>query len=206
MELIPNLVPIAIASIEALQVLESLLDGVSVGPPFSPHPSPLPEGEGTQRYRAADASPPVVPPAICGERIIAECNRPWAMTSESLYGMFPADWDKEATAIPDFVANSSADDLAKQLAKSVGEDTESKDFVAACRSILSLTNKPMSSPWFETSGGRLRSEIQYKLSPKGEMFVRFLRTVKDSSSTDKARELSKVAEKTLEKIEMVLAK
>jgi len=128
------------------------------------------------------------------------------MTSESLYGMFPADWDKEATAIPDFVANSSSDDLAKKLAKSVSEDAESKDFVAACRSILSLTNKPMSSPWFETSGGRLRSEIQYKLSPKGEMFVRFLRTVKDSSSTDKARELSKVAEKTLEKIEMVLAK
>ncbi|MCL2711097.1 MAG: hypothetical protein FWE95_09480 [Planctomycetaceae bacterium] len=144
---------------------------------------------------------------ISAERIIEECNRPWAMTTESLYGMFAADWDKEATAIPDFVVNSDTDTLAKTLAKSVSEDPESKDFIAACRSILSLTGKPMSSPWFETSGGRLRSDIQYSLSPKGQMFVRFLRVVADSgNNSDKARELSIVAGRTLEKIELVLEK
>ena len=146
-------------------------------------------------------------PTISAEKIIEECDRPWAMTSESLYGMFPADWDKEAMSIPDFIVSSTSDDLAKKLARSVGEDPEAADFVAACKSILSLTNKPMSSPWFETGGGRLRSDISYSLSAKGQMFVRFLRTVKDSGkNSDKARELSKVAEKTLEKIEMVLAK
>jgi len=93
------------------------------------------------------------------------------------------------------------------LARSVSEDPESKEFIAACRSILSLTNKPMSSPWFETSGGRLRSEIQYSLSPKGQMFLRFLRVVADSgNNSDKARELSIVAAKTLEKMELVLEK
>jgi hypothetical protein len=38
------------------------------------------------------------------------------------------------------------------------------------------------------------------------MFVRFLKTVKDSGGTAKARELAKVAEKTLEKIDLVMAK
>jgi hypothetical protein len=64
----------------------------------------------------------------------------------------------------------------------------------------------MSSPWFETSGGRLRSEIQYSLSARGEMLVRLLRAVKDSSSTPKAKELSKVADRTLQKIALILAK
>jgi predicted esterase len=139
------------------------------------------------------------------ERIIEECNRPWAMTTQSLYGLFPADWDKEAQSIPDFVVNSTSEDLAKILAKSVGSE-EPSDFLAACKSIMSLQNKPMSSPWFETSGGRLRSEITYSLSAKGETFVRFLRAVKDSGGSEKAQALSKAAQKTLEKIDMVLAK
>ena len=195
-------------SIEGLAALENMLDGTLAQP-----------GRMVGEYGAYggmhvfEGMPGVIEVAsdttatcISAERIIEECNRPWAMTSGSLYGMFPADWDKEAAAIPDFVVNSTSDDLAKQLARSVGEDAEAKDFVAACKSILSLSNKPMSSPWFETGGGRLRSEISYSLSAKGQMFVRFLRTVKDSSGTDKARELSKVAEKTLEKIDLVLAK
>ena len=127
------------------------------------------------------------------------------MTSESLYGMFAADWHREAEAIPDFIVNSTTEELSHRLARSIGNDPEAADFIAACRSILLLQHRPMSSPWFETSGGRLRSEIQYSLSPKGEMFVRFLRVVRDSgNNSDKARELSIVATRTLEKIEMVL--
>ena len=151
-------------------------------------------------------SPPVESSTISAARIIEECDRPWAMTSGSLYGLFAADWDKEAEAVPDFIVNTDSDELAKRLARSVGEDAESKDFIAACRSILVLQHRPMSSPWFETSGGRMRSEIQYSLSAKGQMFVRFLRAVKDSSGSEKARELSKIAERTLEKIDLVLAK
>jgi hypothetical protein len=97
--------------------------------------------------------------------------------------------------------------LAKKLATSIGNDPEAADFLAACQSRLALQNKPMSSPWFETSGGRLRSDIQYSLSAKGQMFVRFLRPVKDSSSnSEKAQSLGKIAEKTLEKIDMILTK
>jgi len=208
-------------SVESVRMLEEILDAVSMsggavsGDAGMPQPGRPPMGivppigvipPGTV-IRHVDDPVPAVPVAISAERIIEECNRPWAMTSESLYGMFPADWGKEAEAIPEFIVNSDTEALAKKLAQSVGSDPESKDFVAACRSMLLLTNKPMSSPWFETSGGRLRSEIQYSLSPKGQMFVRFLRTVKDSAgNSDKARELSKVAEKTLEKIDLVLAK
>jgi hypothetical protein len=204
-QMIPPLIEMA-EGIESLKVLEALLDGIQPTIPGAPTP-PRPVMPQPAIKPMANIPPtPVQATTLSAARIIEECDRPWAMTSESLYGMFPADWGKEAEAIPDFVVNSSSDDLAKQLAKSVGEDAEAKDFVAACRSILSLTNKPMSSPWFETSGGRLRSEIQYSLSPKGQMFVRFLRTVKDSAGSDKAKELSKVAAKTLEKIDMVLAK
>ena len=206
MELITELVDARRNSLESLQLLEGLLDGIpgtaqergSVSPPMMMRP--VPEGQTPPAPRVESA------PSISAARIIEECDRPWAMTSESLYGMFPADWNKEADAIPDFIVNTDTEELAKRLARSVGEDPESKDFVAACRSILQLQHRPMSSPWFETSGGRLQSEIQYSLSSKGQMFVRFLRTVKDSTSTEKARELSKVAERTLEKIEMVLEK
>ena len=197
---------------EAIEVLEKLLDGMSL-------PLVVPQRVFEVRHARAiefaddsqergGVSPPVESAtAICAERIIEECDRPWAMTSESLYGMFPADWGKEAEAIPDFIMNSASDELSHRLARSVSEDPESRDFVAACRSILLLQHRPMSSPWFETSGGRLRSEIQYELSSKGEMFVRFLRVVRDSAgNSDKARELSIVAARTLEKIEMVLAK
>ena len=204
-------------TLEALKVLEELLDGTPgplpavyqpTVPPnrYIPTITPVPQ-QPVMRLAASEPTSPPRATTISAEKIIEECNRPWAMTSESLYGMFAADWDKEAVAIPDFVVNSDTDTLAKTLAKSIGEDPESKDFVAACRSILSLTNKPMSSPWFETSGGRLRSDIQYSLSSKGQMFARFLRVVADSgSNSDKAKELSVVAKKTLEKIEMVLAK
>jgi len=211
LDLLPQLIGRA-RSLEGLRMLEGLLDDIPV------HLADYPASMVDQRV----IPPPTAPAAvyiysndeevaeevrtISAERIIEECNRPWAMTSESLYGMFAADWDKEAEAIPDFVVNSSSDDLAKKLATSIGNDPEAADFVAACKSILALQNKPMSSPWFETSGGRMQSDIQYSLSAKGQMFVRFLRAVKDSSGTDKAKELSKVAEKTMEKIEMVLAK
>jgi hypothetical protein len=140
-------------------------------------------------------------------KIIEECDRPWAMTTESLYGLFAADWGNEGKSIPDFIVKSTSDELSRKLARSVGEDAAATEFVEACKSILLLQHKPMSSPWFETGGGRQRSDIKYSLSAKGQMFVRFLRTVKDSGgNSPKALELSKIASRTLEKIDLVLAK
>ena len=194
-------------NVELVTVLEKILDGI-VEDAHEPHSANEPATLESQPNTPAadDVQHSVNATTISAARIIEECDRPWAMTSESLYGMFAADWDKEAEAVPDFILNTDTEELAKRLAHSVGVDPESKDFIAACRSVLLLQHRPMSSPWFETSGGRLRSDIQYSLSAKGQMFVRFLRAVRDSRSTDKARELSKIAERTLEKIDMVLAK
>ncbi|MDR2763036.1 MAG: hypothetical protein LBB88_10565, partial [Planctomycetaceae bacterium] len=61
------------------------------------------------------------------------------------------------------------------------------------------------SVWFEIEGGRLKSDLKYKLSSKGEMFVRLLKTVKQSKS-EKSKDQSKLAEKTLEKIGFILDK
>jgi hypothetical protein len=116
--------------------------------------------------------------------------------------MFPADWNKEAQKIPEFIVELDSAQLAKKLAASISGD--GKDFNAACQSILTLENKPMSSPWFETDGGRLRSDIRYSLSAKGQMFVRLLRTVKDLNGNDEKKNLAKLAQKTLEKIELIL--
>ncbi|MDR1486334.1 MAG: hypothetical protein LBT09_16140 [Planctomycetaceae bacterium] len=136
-------------------------------------------------------------------KIIEDCDRPWAMTSDSFYGMFPADWGEEAKQLPEFVVNLPESELAKRLAKSISGDA--KDFLAACLSINSLKNKPMSSPWFEVEGGRLKSDIKYKLSAKGNMFVRLLNTVKDSNSnSEKTKKLAETANKTLEKITFIL--
>jgi predicted esterase len=135
-------------------------------------------------------------------KVIEDCDRPWAMTSDSLYGMFPADWNKEAKKIPAFIVELDSGELAKKLAVSVSGNGQ--DFTAACQSILALENKPMSSPWFETGGGRLRSDIRYTLSVKGQMFVRLLKTVKDSTGSDEKNNRAKLAQKTLEKIELIL--
>jgi hypothetical protein len=135
-------------------------------------------------------------------KMIDDCDRPWAMTSDSLYGMFHADWNKEAQKIPLFIVELNSDELAKKLAASVSGN--GNDFTEACQSILALENKPMSSPWFETDGGRLRSDIRYTLSGKGQMFVRLLKTVKDSTGNDEKNRRAKLAQKTLEKIELIL--
>ena len=90
------------------------------------------------------------------------------MTSDSLYGMFPADWGKEGSRIPDFVVRSTADELRQIL------QADPDRLRAACETLLSLEHRPMSSPWFETSGGRLQSDIKYTLSAKGEVLVGLL--------------------------------
>jgi len=128
-----------------------------------------------------------VPGSLPGSKIVEDCDREWAMTSESLYGMFPADWGKEGQRLPDFVVKSTAEEFERALR----DDSEKLELV--CKSILALEHRPMSSPWFETSGGRLRSDIKYTLSAKGETLVGILK------ESDNAQ-----AKRTLEKIETLL--
>ena len=133
---------------------------------------------------------PVVPASsgdtVPGSKIVEDCDREWAMTSESLYGMFPADWDKEGKRLPDFVVKSTAEEFGRALL-----DPEKRKLV--CESILSLEHRPMSSPWFDTSGGRLRTDIKYTLSAKGEVLVEKLSELSDNLS-----------KRTLDKIETLL--
>jgi len=128
-----------------------------------------------------------VPGFLPGSKIVEDCDREWAMTSESLYGMFPADWDKEGKRLPDFVVKSTAEEFGRAL-----RDDPAK-LKLVCESILSLEYRPMSSPWFETSGGRFRSDIKYTLSAKGNVLGALLR------QSDQAH-----AKKALEKIESIL--
>ncbi|MDR1493665.1 MAG: prolyl oligopeptidase family serine peptidase [Planctomycetaceae bacterium] len=132
-------------------------------------------------------------------KIIEECERPWAMTSDSQYGLFAADWMREAKELPRFVVELSSDELSNRLAKSVSGD--GKDIAEVCRSVINGENKPMSNPLFETHGGRLRDEIEYSLSDKGKMLVRLLKTVKDSQI-----DLADLAKKALEKIDLIAKK
>ncbi|MDR3181468.1 MAG: prolyl oligopeptidase family serine peptidase [Planctomycetaceae bacterium] len=129
-------------------------------------------------------------------KVIEDCDRPWAMTSDSQYGLFAADWIKESKALPDFVSVLPTDELAKRLAGSVSGD--GKDFAEVCRSVINGENKPASNPFFSTEGGRLRSDIKYSLSDKGKMFLRLLNTVKDSKT-----DLADLAKKSVEKVSLI---
>ena len=169
-------------STEQLSVIEALIDQIA---------EPL-------RVLVPGVDFPVLTPAevefslpregsLPGSKIVEECDREWAMTSGSLYGMFPADWDKEGKQIPDFVLKSTAEELIRLL-----RDPEMLQLAA--ESVLALEHRPMSSPWFETNGGRLRSDIQYTLSAKGRVLVVLLKVSKQP-----------YAERTLRKIDTILS-
>ena len=133
-----------------------------------------------------DTVPGSPPSDLPGSKIVEDCDREWAMTSESLYGMFPADWDKEGKRIPDFVVKSTVEEFGRAL-----RDPAKLELV--CKSILALEHRPMSSPWFVTSGGRLRSDIKYTLSARGKVLREVLK-----------RSDNALAKRTLEKIETLL--
>ena len=166
-------------SSERLKEIEELIDQIAE-PEFVPsafHFIPEPQ-----------VPAPIRGGSLSGSKIVEECDREWAMTSTSLYGMFPADWNKEGQRIPDFVVKSTAQELLQLLH---GDPEKLK---LACDSILTLAHRPMSSPWFETSGGRLHSDIMYTLSDKGRILVALL----NHSEEDYAK-------KTREKIEAILS-
>ncbi|MGL4595384.1 MAG: hypothetical protein ACRCUY_11720 [Thermoguttaceae bacterium] len=128
------------------------------------------------------------------EGIIPNCENEWDMTSESLYGMFPSQWSKEAENTPQFVFELPPPKLAIRLLDSINGD--GKEFEAVCRSILDLQSIPLSSPWFNVSGGRLSNNIQYSLTEKGQILRALL-------STAEAKKYP-TAEATYDKINRIL--
>ncbi|MDR3109148.1 MAG: hypothetical protein LBU65_05610 [Planctomycetaceae bacterium] len=132
-------------------------------------------------------------------KIIDDCDRPWAMTSDSQYGLFAADWMNESKDLPQFAIDEAIEDLAKRYAKSISGD--GTDVAETCRAIMSLEHKPASNPFFTVTGGRLQSEINYTLSDKGKMLVRILKLIQESNEDKNS--LKPLAEKTLARVEAI---
>lgn len=135
-------------------------------------------------------------PSAPGRVVVEECDKEWEMSPTTLYGLFPVGWEKEADLVPEFVKSTDGEELVAVLKKSIAGD--GRTFHAVCHSVLRLENYPMSSPWFETSGGRMRSDIKYKLSAKGRVLVDFLTDAKLPP------EKTRIAREVLEKIAVIL--
>ena len=147
------------------------------------------------------AEPIEVSPSV--RRVIEECEKEWEMSSRTLYGLFAADWDKESEHVPNFVRNSTAYELIQHVTNAVQTDDEK--FQKLCDSILKLDNQPMSSPWFETSGGRLQSDITYSLSSRGKVLQAFFGQLSNSDQFEQSNKSKfDTIKKVLEKIDLIL--
>lgn len=146
------------------------------------------------------ASEPIeISPAV--RRVVEECEKEWEMSTRTLYGLFAVGWDKESELVPDFVRNSTADELVRHIVDAVQNDGEK--FQKLCDSVLKLDNQPMSSPWFETSGGRLQSDIKYSLSSRGKVLQAIFGQLSESNLEQSKLDATR---KVLEKIDFILGK
>lgn len=182
-----------------MQLFERLMDEIPASPltPVfqSNPPQPIPFGMVVPRVLIQEEEEHFSSPveAQSGVKIVEECDKPWAMSSGSLYGLFPADWNREAKIVPEFVISSTAEQLRSILLESLEKGDARLD--AICKSVLGLDNQPLGSPWFKTSGGRFQSDIAYTLSEKGEVLVETLENA--PGKTPQIRE-------TLEKIQRIV--
>jgi hypothetical protein len=71
-----------------------------------------------------------------------------------------------------------------------------------CESFIRLDDIPLSSPWFETSGGRLQGRIKYALNDKAKPVVELLREIAGVQAESK-KELVELAKKSLERIDAI---
>lgn len=130
-----------------------------------------------------------------------ECGKEWAMTTTTLYGMYPNGWDQEAARVPGYVVNETGAQLRDRLARAFVKD----DLAAMrelCDSFIRLDDIPLSSPWFDTSGGRLRGRIQYTLNDKAKPVVELLRDIAGVHAESK-KEFAELARKSLERIDAI---
>ncbi len=131
-----------------------------------------------------------------------ECGKEWAMSPTTLYGLFPNGWDQEAAHVPGYITNETGKQLHDRLAKAFTEDNLAamKEF---CESFIRLDDIPLSSPWFDTSGGRLQGRIKYALNEKAKPVVDLLRDIAKVQAESK-KELVELAQKSLERIDAIV--
>ena len=125
-----------------------------------------------------------------------DCGKQWAMSTDTLYGLFPSGWDQEAAHIPSYIINETGRQLRDRLARAFTNDdlAAMKEF---CATFIRLDDIPLSSPWFDTSGGRLQSRIKYTLNEKARPVVAFLRDVARVTAESK-QEFVELARKGVE--------
>jgi pimeloyl-ACP methyl ester carboxylesterase len=130
-----------------------------------------------------------------------ECGKEWAMSSTNQYGLFPNGWEQEAAHVPGYILNETGGQLRDRLAKAFAENDVAamKEF---CESFIRLDDIPLSSPWFETSGGRLQGRIKYALNDKAKPVVELLREIVGIQAESK-KELVELAKKSLERIDAI---
>jgi len=124
------------------------------------------------------------------------------MSPTTLYGLFPNGWDQEAAHVPGYITNETGKQLRDRLAKAFTEDNLAamKEF---CESFIRLDDIPLSSPWFDTSGGRLQGRIKYALNEKAKPVVDLLRDIAKVQAESK-KELVELAQKSLERIDAIV--
>ena len=130
-----------------------------------------------------------------------ECGKEWAMSTDTFYGMFPNGWQKEANYIPDYLLNETGSELAVRLAKAF----DTNDLAAVrelCNSFIKLDDIPLGSPWFDTSGGRLKGRIKYTLNAKAKPVVEFLHLMAQVKAKSK-KEYVELAKKALARINKI---
>ncbi len=130
-----------------------------------------------------------------------ECGKEWAMSPTTLYGLFPNGWEQESKFVPDYVVNETGQQLRVRLAKAFIAD----DLAAMrelCDSFIHLDDIPLSSPWFDTSGGRLQGRIKYALNDKAKPVVAMLRDIAAVKAESK-KEFAELAQKSLNRIDAI---
>jgi pimeloyl-ACP methyl ester carboxylesterase len=164
---------------------------VVVGIPVSPKASqpPRPAEEPLKPIPAGKKSPK------------DECGKEWAMSSTTEYGLFPNGWDQEAAHVPGYIVNETGKQLRDRLAKAFADNDlpAMKEF---CESFIRLDDVPLSSPWFDTSGGRLQGRIKYTLNEKAKPVVALLRDIAGVKAESK-KDFAELAQKALKRIDAI---
>jgi pimeloyl-ACP methyl ester carboxylesterase len=155
----------------------------------------------TAKPAAGPREEPLRPVPAGKQTPMEKCGKEWAMSPETLYGLFPNGWDREANHVPPYVVNETGKQLRDRLAKAFaqGDLPAMKEF---CDSFIRLDDIPLSSPWFDTSGGRLKGRIKYTLNAKAKPVVELLREIAAVKAKSK-KELVVLAQKSLERIDAI---
>jgi hypothetical protein len=130
-----------------------------------------------------------------------DCGKEWAMTPTNFYGLFPSGWEQESAHVPSYIVNETGRQLRDRLARAFVEN-DLASMKELCQSFIRLDDIPLSSPWFDTSGGRLQGRIKYTLNQKAKPVVSLLREIAGVAAESK-KEFAELAQKSLKRIDAI---